>query len=346
MVLLEDDAQPAGHVPAPVRALRGHVAAVLLHERAVDARAGVPVAHVREAVDGLPLPALARGEHRIADDAEAQHVLLRIALGVQAQRLTGGVLRADVQALARVVPVKPLHRGPLPLIQRVHVRVELVVALVLAEARVGGQVAVGRVGHADAQIARPGEEILLVMAGERAHAGDGRDLQFLQDDGRVTVHKRRGDAQAPRLHVDAQGQRRVDDAALLAEDAVVAQGDRVALLTDFALLVLLPGGAFLLLRARNGVDELEDVPGQLHGLVAGFHMDEGGAASGVVQRVVQRRTVQLKHDGFLAFLIHVLIDMLFARRHAVSAARACCAQYSIAVRAPQGEKTRMLSEKA
>ena len=148
------------------------------------------------------------------------------------------------------------------------------------------------------------------MAGERAHAGDGRDLQFLQDDGRVTVYKRRGDAQAPRLHVDAQGQRRVDDAALLAEDAVVAKGDRVALLTDLALLVLLPGGAFLLLRARNGVDELEDVPGQLHGFVSGLHMDEGGAASGVVQRVVQRRTVQLKHDGFLAFLFHVPIHVL------------------------------------
>ena len=318
MVLLEDDAQPAGHVPAPVRALRGHIAAVLLHERAVDVRAGVPVAHVREAVDGLSLPAFARGEHRVADDAEAKHVLLRVALGVQAQRLARGVLRADVQSLARVVPVKPLHRGPLALIQRVHVRVELVVALVLAEARVGGQVAVGRIGHADAQIARPGEEVLLVTAGQRAHAGDGRDLQFLQDDGRVAAFERGGDAQAPRLHGDAQGQRRVDDAALLADDAVIAQGDRVALLADFALLILLPGGALLLLRAGDGVDELEDMPGQLHGLVAGWHMDEGGAASGVVQRVVQHRSVQLKHDGFLSFLMALCLP----GRHAVSAARA------------------------
>ena len=222
VVLLEDQPQPARHVPAPFGVDGRDEAALFFHEGPVQLRARMPVAQMGIAVDGGHGEALSRVDHGVADKAEAKHVQLGVPLDVQAHRLMGGVLAGAIQALAAGVPVVPLHGGRVRGIQRVHVGVILVVALIFAETGEGAQVGVGGTAHPAAQSVGPRDEIIVRLSGQRPGPGDRGQLQLHQRHFRVTVFQIGPDLQAQVVHLEMELQGGVDPPALVADESVVA----------------------------------------------------------------------------------------------------------------------------
>ena len=295
VVLLEDQPQPAGHVPAPLGIDGRHKAAFFLHEGPVQLRARVPVAQMGIAVDRSHSEALARVDHGVADEAETKHVQLRVPLNVQAHGLMGGVLAGTVQAFAAGIPVVPLHGSHIRRIQRVHVGVILVVAFIFAETGESAQVGVGGTAHPAAQSVGPRDEIIVRLSGQRPRPGNRGQLQIHQRYFRIPVFQIGPDLQAQIVHLKMKVQRCVDFPALIAGKPVIAKGQAVFPGLDGEALLLRPDGNLYPFRVLHSVDQLPHRAGGVDILMPGLAVIAADGAAPAVQPVDHGFSLKLVH---------------------------------------------------
>ena len=285
VVLLEDQPQPARHVPAPFGVDGRDEAALFFHEGPVQLRARVPVAQMGIAVDGGHGEALARVDHGVADKAEAKHVQLGVPLDVQAHCLVGHVLAGAVQALAAGVPVVPLHGGLVRGIERVHIGMVLIVAFVFAETGESAQVSVGGAAHPAAQSVGPRDEIIVRLSGQRPGPGDRGQLQLHQRHFRIPVFQIGPDLQAQIVHLKMKVQRCVDFPALIAGKPVIANGQAVFPGLDGEVLLLRPYGNLYSFRVLYRIDQFPHRAGRMDVLMPGLAVIAADGTSPAVQPI-------------------------------------------------------------
>lgn len=165
--------------------------------------------------------------------------------------------------------------------------------LVLAEARVGGQVVIGGIFDLFAQVGRPGDVVVFRRSGQRTQAGYRRELQLDQLGLVVMIFGLGHDSQTLVGHREAQPEQEIYPAAV-ALQRVVSQGEAVFLVGAGKGLALRPDRDLDALGAL-GIDDLPDFRRFIDVFVAGQPVIDRDHLAVLVDRVAHGFSLQCLH---------------------------------------------------